>query len=128
MAEQELKDAPMMSYLMDALDAGKDIGHYGQLVFAMVARFFLSDDELIRYLKKNPGVSDDDARALVAQVKSKGYNPPQRDTIIQWQQEQDFQICPEPDDPDQCNVYKYLKFPDEIYENINAYAKQKTDL
>ena len=33
----DLRDSPMMAHLMDALEAGTDIGHYGRLTFAMVA-------------------------------------------------------------------------------------------
>ncbi len=125
MSVQDLKQSPMMAHLMQGLDAHEDIGHYGRLVFVMVGRFFLHDDELIKYLQKNPGVSAEDARALVAEVERKGYNPPQRNTILEWQQQQDYAICPEADDPDRCNVYKELKFPDEVYQNVNEYAKQK---
>ncbi len=124
-ATDQLRESPMMAHLLDALDAHEDIGHYGQLVFTMVARFFLSEGELVKYLQKNPGVSEEDARALVEQVATKGYKPPKRDRIIEWQQEQDFEICPDSADPDHCDVYKYLKFPDQVYQNITEYAKQK---
>src|SRR4026209_2943243 len=33
-----LRDSPMMAHLLDALEKGTDVGHYGRLVFAMVAR------------------------------------------------------------------------------------------
>ena len=36
-----LQAEPMMAHLMDSLDSGRDIGHYGRLVFAMVAHHFL---------------------------------------------------------------------------------------
>ena len=58
----------MMRRLMAAVDSGQDIGHYGRLVFAMAARHFLSEDDLLGYLAKNPGFSEQDARALVQQV------------------------------------------------------------
>ena len=35
-ATDELRKSEMMAHLLDALDRGKDIGHYGRLVFAMV--------------------------------------------------------------------------------------------
>src|SRR3712207_8804213 len=37
MAVDDLRRSPMMSHLLDALDRGEDIGHYGRLTFAMVA-------------------------------------------------------------------------------------------
>ena len=49
----------MMTHLISALEAGKDIGHYGRLVFAMVARHFLSESELISYLRKYKDISVD---------------------------------------------------------------------
>ena len=42
-----------------------------------------------------------------------------------FQEQQDFPICPNLDDPDACNVYKNLNFPPEVYEAINAYYQQK---
>lgn len=127
MSVQDLRAAPMMAHLLDALDNHKDIGHYGQLVFAVVARYFMSEDEVVKYLQKNPGVRKEDALTMVKQVEQKGYNPPQRATILEWQQQQDFVICPDAQDPDNCDVYKYLKFPDEVYRQINEYAKQKAN-
>ena len=115
-----------MSHLMDSLDQGQDIGHYGRLVFAMIARHFMTDDELVEYLQKDRDFSEEQARVLVKQVQGRDYNPPRPQKVHEWQAEQDFPICPEPDDPDACNVYKDLKFPDEIYDNISEYYEQKT--
>ena len=127
MSVQELRKNDMMAHLLDALDQGKDIGHYGRLVFAMVARHFLSEKEMIGYLQKDRDFSEEDARALYRQVQGRDYNPPRRERILEWQKEQDFPICPNPDDPDACNVYRDLKFPDEIYENISGYHEQKAE-
>ena len=45
-----LRDSPMMAHLLDALQAGTDIGHFGRLTFAMIARYFLPEDELVTLL------------------------------------------------------------------------------
>lgn len=127
MAVEELGKSDIMAHLLDALDAGKDIGHYGRLVFAMVARHFLSEDELISYLNKDSDFSEAEARTLYKQVQGKDYNPPRRDRVLEWQQQQDFLICPNPDDPDACNVYKDLQFPEHVYENISQYYEHKSD-
>ena len=124
MAISDLRKNEMMSHLLDSLDAGKDIGEYGRLVFAMVGRHFLKEDELVKHLSKNPRVSEEDARALVVQVQERDYNPPKREKILQWQSQQDFPICPD-NDPDGCNVYRNLKFPDGVFEKINEYYHQK---
>jgi len=42
--------------------------HYGRLVFAMVARHFVDADELVAYLTKNHGMTEEQARALYLQV------------------------------------------------------------
>jgi hypothetical protein len=34
MAVEDLRKSEMMAHLIDALDQGEDIGHYGKLVFA----------------------------------------------------------------------------------------------
>ncbi len=116
-----LRDSPMMAHLLDALEDGTDIGHYGRLVFAMVAHHFLAEDEMVRLLGSQPGHNDDEARALLRQVEAKDYNPPKRERILKWQARQDFPICPTPDDPTSCNVYSELRFPDTIYDNITDF-------
>lgn len=125
MAVEELRKSTMMSHLLDALEAGEDIGHYGRLTFAMIARHFMSDEELTRYLQKDPNFNETEAKGLVQQVKGKDYNPPKRDRILEWQQHQDFPICPNTDDPDACNVYRELQFPEHVYEHISDYYEQK---
>ena len=125
MALQDLRQSKMMSHLLDALDRGEDIGHYGRLVFVMVGRYFLSHDELIEQLTKDPDCDEQKARGLVAQVEARGYNPPKRERILQWMNEQDFPICHNPDDPGACNVYKNLDFPPEVYQKISAFYEQQ---
>ena len=127
MAAEELRKNGMMAHLLDALDAGQDIGHYGRLVFAMVARHFMDEKELLACLQKNPDFTAAEARALYHQVQGRDYNPPRRERILEWQKEQEFPICPNPDDPDACNVYKDLEFPDSVYQHITDYHEQKAN-
>ncbi len=124
MSVKDLRGNEMMAHLLDALGEGKDIGHYGRLVFAMVGRHFLSEKELTGYLSKDRDFSEDEARALCAQVESHDYNPPKREKILEWQKEQKFQILPD-GDPDAGNVYRDLKFPEDVYEKIADYYEQK---
>lgn len=121
----DLRADPMMAHLLDALASGKDIGHYGRLVFAMVARHFASDDDVIGALRQDRDFGEDDARALLGQVKGADYNPPKRAKILEYQAQQAFPIIPNPDDPDAGNVYKHLHFPDHVYEHIAEYREQK---
>lgn len=123
----DLRASPMMAHLMDALEAGKDIGHYGRLVFAMVARHFLDEERLVSLLAGQPGVSEHDARAMVMQVKEKEYNPPKRERILEWQKMQEFPICPNPEDPNACNVYRELRFPDSVYEHIDEFWETRAE-
>jgi hypothetical protein len=90
MSVDDLRQSDMMAHLLDALDQGQDIGHYGKLVFAMVARHFLDEDELVGYLTRSPDTSEEDARVLIHQVRGRDYNPPRRERILEWQSEQDF--------------------------------------
>jgi hypothetical protein len=122
---EDLRQSQMMSHLLDALDKGEDIGHYGRLTFAMVAHHFLDKEELVEWLSKDGDTDENGARALVQQVEERGYNPPRRERILEWQDQQDFPICPNPDDPDACNVYRELDLPDEIFENIQDYREDK---
>ncbi len=123
----ELRKDSMMAHLLDSLDAGKDIGHYGRLVFAMVARHFLPHDEVLRRMTQDRDFSDEQARLMLRQVEGRDYNPPKRDRILEWQREQDFPILPSPDDPDCGNLYRNLKFPDEVYQHIGHYQEKKLE-
>lgn len=122
-----LAQSPMMVRLLDALEKGTDIGHFGRLTFVMVARFFLSDDDMIALLAKQPEQTEESARALVLQVKGHDYNPPKRDRVLEWQTQQDFQICPDAEDPNACNVYRELRFPDHIYERIGEFWEEQAE-
>jgi hypothetical protein len=93
----------------------------------MVAYHFLSEDELVKLLRKQPGMDEKEARAQVIQVKARGYNPPKRERILEWMEHQDFPICPNPEDPNGCNVYRDLQFPDGIYENIEDFWEEKVE-
>jgi hypothetical protein len=125
LAVDDLRKSQMMNHLLDALDKGEDIGHYGRLTFAMVAHHFLNREELAEWLAKDGDADENEARALVQQVEERGYNPPKRERILEWQQQQDFPICPNPDDPDACNVYRELNLPDEVFENIQEYQEKR---
>jgi hypothetical protein len=122
-----LRDSRMMAHLLDVLEAGQDIGHYGRLTFAIVARHFLPEERLIELLAQQPGQDEAQARALLLQVKERDYSPPKRERILQWQAQQDFPICPNPEDPNGCNVYKELRFPDGIYDPIHEYWEEKVE-
>ncbi len=122
MAIDDLRRNAMMNHLLNALDRGEDIGHYGRLVFAMIGRHFMDEQELINYLRKNPAFSEEDARALCRQVEGRDYNPPRRERILEWDGQQSFPICP---DPDGCNVYRDLKFPEHVYEHIREFYENR---
>ncbi len=127
MALKELRQSPTMARLLDALDDGQDVGHYGRLVFAMVARHFLKESEIVRHLARDKDFSEDEARSLYRQVVSRDYNPPRRDRILAWQADQEFKLIPNPDDPDAGNLYRELTFPDGVYDDINEYREQKAE-
>ena len=125
MPVEDLRQSPMMNHLLEALDLGEDIGHYRRLTFVMIARHFVSNDELVELLTKDRDADEQEIHALVQQVEEKGYSPPRRDRVLEWQSQQDFQICPNPDDLDACNVYNELSFPDEVYESIQEYQEKR---
>ena len=126
MSLKDVRQSEMMAYLLDALDAGQDIGHYGRLVLAMVARHFCDDEELVAELTRDPEFSEAEARSLVHQVRARDYNPPRRERILEWQSRQEFPICPNPEDPRACNVYRELQFPDGVYEDIQDFYEESS--
>jgi hypothetical protein len=125
--ETELRKDSMMAHLLDSLDAGKNIGHYGRLVFAMVARHFMPNQEVLAWLGRDPDLQQEDAANMLRQVEQRDYNPPKRERLLEWQAEQTFPILPHPDDPDCGNLYRNLKFPDAIYDHISSYQEQKAN-
>ena len=127
MAVEDLRESAMMNHIMEALENGEDIGHYGRLTFAMVGVYFAKDDELVSLMAKDEDADEREVRAMVQQVREKGYNPPNRDKVLEWQSKQDFQICPNPDDPDACNVYSELDIPQEVLEDIQEYREEKAN-
>ena len=124
---EALREDSMMAHLLDSLDAGTDIGHYGRLTFAMVARHFMTDEQVIAELTKDPDFSEEQAVQMLKQVEGRDYNPPRRDRILDWQVEQEFAIVPNAEDPDCGNVYKSLRFPKELYDHIGHYQEKKSD-
>lgn len=124
---EQLRSSPMMARLLDALDAGTDIGHYGRLTFVIVARRFMGDAEILDLLKRQPGHDQREMAALVQQVSDHDYSPPSRERIIEWQARQDYQMLPEADDPTAGNLYRELRFPDEVYEHIEEFYEERAD-
>lgn len=120
-----LRNNPMMAHLLQALESGQSIGHYGRLVFTMVGRFFMPESELVSWLAKDPECNAGEARAMVLQVKEHEYSPPTRETILEFQSHQEFPIVPNPHDPDAGNVYKDLRFPTPVYKHIEEYYEEK---
>lgn len=127
MSENDLRRNRMMAHLLDALGEGKEIGHYGRLVFTIVARHFLPADELVAWLTKDPDVEEREARGLLRQVEEHDYSPPRREKIDGWQQQQEFPIIPESEDPDAGNVYDDLQFPDRVYRHIADYYQDRAE-
>jgi hypothetical protein len=127
MSLKDLENNHMMAHLTSALNDGEDIGHYGRLVYAIVARHFLSDDELVAQLARDRDFAEEDARGLVQQVQERDYSPPGRNKIMEYQEKQAFPIMPDTQDPDEGNVYRDLEFPQEVYDHISEYHQQKAD-
>ena len=126
MAVDELRKSPMMSHLLDALQSGQDIGQYGRLTFAMVARHFMDKEEIVGLLQRG-GIDEGQAKALVQQVEERDYSPPRRERILEWQAKQDFPICPDADDPNACNVYQELELPEHVFAQIQEFREQQFD-
>jgi len=122
-----LRESPTMARLLDAVEAGTDVGHFGRLTFAIVARHFLDEEELVRLLASQPGQDETAARALVLQVKERDYNPPKRDRLLQWQAQQDFPLIENAEDQSAGNLYRELRFPDGIYDHIQEFWEEKAE-
>ncbi len=120
----ELRKDPMMAHLLDSLEEGTDVGHYGRLVFAMVARHFMPHADVIAWMTKDNDFSAEQAQQMLHQVEGRDYTPPKRERLLQWQKEQEFQFM-DVHDPDSGNLYRNLEFPKEVYEHIGHYQGAK---
>jgi hypothetical protein len=126
-AHEELRKSVMMAHVLDALEAGTDIGQYGRLTFVMVARHFLEAEEMVALLDKQPDMDEKAARMLILQVQERDYNPPKREKILEWQAQQEFAICPTPDDPNGCNVYRDFEFPQQVYDHVEEFYEERAE-
>ena len=127
MPVDDLRKNNTMAHILDALDEGTDIGHYGRLTFAMIAQYFADEEEIVSRLQQDKDFGEAEARSLYQQVTSKDYSTPSRESLLEWQASQDFQIMPNPDAPDLGNVYQDLTFPERVYESISSYNEKKSD-
>lgn len=127
MSLEDMTKNHMMAHLTDALNDGQDIGHYGRLVYAIIGRHFVEEDELVSLLAQDKDFSEEGARDLVRQVQEADYSPPGRAKIMEYMEKQDFPILPNADDPDEGNVYRDLDFPQHVYDHIQEYRQQKAE-
>lgn len=124
---EQLRASPMMARLLAALEDGADIGHYGRLTFVIVARHFLSEEEMLALLARQPGHDEREAAGLIRQVSDHDYSPPSRTRLLAWQAQQDFPLLPDADDPASGNLYRELRFPDDVYEHIEEFYEERAE-
>ena len=118
MSVEGLQQSPMIHHLLDTLDWERTLATtYGRLAFAVVAHSFSERDELVEWPSKD-GNLDEMRPARWPSRPRRGPTAPRRERILGWQEQKDFSICPNPDDPDACNVYSELQLPDEAYQDI----------
>ncbi|MFO0896070.1 MAG: hypothetical protein U0836_01470 [Pirellulales bacterium] len=117
---EALAASATVAHWLAALDAGADLGHFGRLAFATVARHFLPDEELLALLAAQPGYDVAKARRLLEQVQARGYLPPSRPRLLAWQARQRFPLLPS-DDPSVGNLYRELPLPDDVFGRIEQF-------
>lgn len=93
----------------------------------MGARHLLEKEELLDWMTKDKDCDEAKARSLIEQVQQRNYNPPRCERVLEWMQRQGFPICPNPENPDSCNLYKSFEFPHGVYEHIGEHREQKAE-
>jgi hypothetical protein len=123
---EDLRESPMMASLWDDLKIGVDVGHFGRLLFCIVARHFMQEDEIIKLLSNGDNMVPEDAQAMLLNVNERNYNPPRPAVIRKWQERQGYKIIPVEHQHDLAygNLYSELRFPREIYEQVGEFYKQ----
>ncbi len=121
---EDMRRSQMMARLWDDLEKGVDVGHFGRLLFTMVARHYMNETQVITLLSRNIPVED--AQAMLLLVNSRNYNPPKPNKIRKWQEKQDYKIIPPEKAHDLAwgNVYKELRLPMEIYSQVQDFYKE----
>jgi hypothetical protein len=117
--------SPTMEHLTRALEEGTDIGDFGRLTFVMAGRHFMSQQELVNLLSRQPGIGEKQAWGLVNQVVEHDYSPPTREQLREWQSYQSFPIWPETVGLEACNLYAELKFPRYIFERVEPLLEKQ---
>ena len=72
---QDLRKNKTMAHILDALDNGQDIGHYGRLTFAMVAQYFADEEEIVTQLQKDKDFTEEEARIALSTGKEQRIQP-----------------------------------------------------
>jgi hypothetical protein len=121
LGREALAASPTVAHWLAALDARQDLGHFGRLAFTTVARHFLDDDDLAALLAGQPNYDIAKAHKLLAQVRQRGYSPPARPRLLEWQSRQSFPLLPNADDPTAGNLYRELTFPDSVFGQIEQF-------
>ncbi len=124
---EQLRASPVMARLLEALEAGTDIGHFGRLTFVIVARHFLTEADMLALLRRQPGHDEREMAGLIRQVSEHDYSPPSRARLLAWQAQQDYPLLPDADDPATGNLYRELRFPDEVYEHIEEFYEERAE-
>jgi hypothetical protein len=124
---EQLRVSPVMAHLLAAIEDGTDIGHYGRLTFVIVARHFLTEEEMLALLARQPGHDEREAAGLIQQVSAHDYSPPSRARLLAWQAQQDYPLLPNADDPASGNLYRELRFPDDVYEHIEEFYEERAE-
>lgn len=118
---ERLRASPTVAHWLAALEAGQDIGHFGRLAFAIVARHFLADEAILSLLAGQPHHDAARAAKLLERVREQGYAPPSRLRLFQWQARQRFPLLPDPANLTSGNLYRELEFPDAVYGQIEEF-------
>jgi hypothetical protein len=114
----------MMGHMLDALDNGEDIGHYGRLVFAMIGHHFVSEDELVKLLTKDPRHERAGDPGDGAAGPGEGLQPAAaREDPRVPEPAGTSRSAPIPTTQTPAIPYQELQFPDEVYESIQEYRE-----
>lgn len=123
---EDMRKSHMMASLWDDLKIGVDIGHFGRLLFCIVARHFMEEEQIIKLLTSGQQMLPEDAQAMLLNVNERNYNPPRPSVIRKWQQKQRYKIIPDEHAHDLAygNLYSELRFPQEIYDQVGEFYKE----
>ena len=123
----DLKRNPMMRRIIQTMESGQDVGHYGRFIFTVVASYFIGEKEITDLLKRQPEIEDsEEALGFYLQVASARYVMPTSARIRAWdksEEQKNFPLIIQ-GDRNSGNLYREIPLPQQALVSVRSYWRE----